>query len=76
MGCGCNKRRKKRRQSSRMPVSPNQKQATTIGGIKLPTNPSFDERRSAVAKINNGKINKARKQTVADRVKARKESEG
>ena len=73
MGCGCNKRRK-RQQSSRMPISsePNKPKIKHINGITVPNNPTPNQRRSAIAKINNGKINRAKNQTVADAINARK----
>lgn len=48
----------------------------TISGIKIPTEMSPDQRRSAVAKIKNGRINSTRKKTVAEQVKERKSREG
>ncbi len=74
MGCGCNKRRKRRQQSSRMPSVPEKpKQVRRISGIKVPQNMTPDQRRSTIAKINNGKLNKARsKGTISDYVKNRK----
>ena len=54
MGCGCgkNRRRKKRMQSSRMPsTSPR----TKINGIKVPSVMTPNQRRSTIAKINNAK---------------------
>jgi len=55
MGCGCgkNRRRKKRMQSSRMPsTSP---RTTKINGIKVPSVMTPNQRRSTIAKINNAK---------------------
>ena len=77
MGCGCGKNRhRKRRQSSRMPVSPDKPntKANTINGIKVPDNINFNQRRSIISKINNGKINRARK-TVAEQVQNRRKEQ-
>tara|TARA_R100000008_G_C3457567_1_gene102490 strand:+ start:290 stop:523 length:234 start_codon:yes stop_codon:yes gene_type:complete len=77
MGCGCNKRRKRRQQSSRMPLSPTKpKEVKRIGGIKVPENMTPNQRRSTIAKINNGKINRARQKTISECVRDRKSQEG
>ena len=78
MGCGCNRRKnRKRQQSSRMPSTPSEpKKVRRIRGIKVPENMTHNERRSTIAKIKNGEINKAKNKTVADYVKERKSLEG
>ena len=49
MGCGCGKNKNKNKQSSRMPISKPKK----IGNILVPQNMTPNQRRSAIAKINN-----------------------
>tara|TARA_B100000131_G_C17877163_1_gene516732 strand:- start:218 stop:436 length:219 start_codon:yes stop_codon:yes gene_type:complete len=69
MGCGCNKRKKKRMQSSRMPVSKEVK-TKKINGITVPQNMSPNQRRSTIAKINNAKkvqTKKTREQIINER---------
>tara|TARA_R110000824_G_scaffold38413_4_gene117366 strand:- start:2131 stop:2331 length:201 start_codon:yes stop_codon:yes gene_type:complete len=65
-------------QSSRLPsgIPTPTPQLKKINGIQVPAGMTPNQRRSTIAKINNGKINKARNQTVADRVNARKSLEG
>ena len=77
MGCGCNKRRK-RMQSSRMPTGiPMQPdKLKKIQGINVPENMNPDQRRSTIAKINNGKINKRKQKNISECVRDRKSKEG
>ena len=73
MGCGCGRNKRKKQKSSRMPKTDT---IQTLNGIKIPTEMSPDQRRSAIAKIKNGRINSTRKKTVAEQVKERKSREG
>ena len=73
MGCGCNKRRKRRtQQSSRMPIPSMPEQFRKISGIKVPEDMTPNQRRSTIAKIKNARANK----TISDHVRDRKSQEG
>ncbi len=69
MGCGCNRRKKKRTQSSRMPV-PREVRQKKINGISVPENMTPNQRKSTIAKINNAKKvtpKKTREQIINER---------
>ena len=72
MGCGCGKGKNNRRQSSRMPTSTQPKR---VKNIKIPTNMTPNQRRSAMVKIQNQ--SKAEQRTrVADIINDRVKNSG
>ena len=65
-------------QSARMPASAGKPKPTPvkkIDGIKIPQNMTPNQRRSTIAKINNGKINRTKQKNISDCVRDRKSQE-
>ena len=62
MGCGCGKGKNNGRKSSRMPASDKPK---VVRNIKIPTNMTPEQRKSAVVKLQN-QARAKRKQNISD----------
>ena len=72
MGCGCGKGKNNRRKSSRMPASDKPK---VVRNIKIPTNMTPEQRKSAVVKLQN-QTKAKRKQNISDIINDRVKKSG